>query len=118
MGEVSRRGGADESRKEELGIWNTDEEENSGKDSTCGGKVRQLNMFHLSDLFRHQHVSLTLSLLPPGPDRSWSERCWFQLESVGPDMLRPTAGYELIWLDRPTWVRWWSCAPGDQVYVL
>lgn len=36
VGEVRRRGGADGSRKEELGIWKTEEEENSGKDSTCG----------------------------------------------------------------------------------
>lgn len=55
---------------------------------------------------------LTLSLLPPGLDRSWSECCWCQLEPVGPDMLRPTPGYAPIWLDKPTWVRWWSCAPG------
>lgn len=36
VGEVRRRGGADGSRNEELGIWKTEEEENSGKDSTCG----------------------------------------------------------------------------------
>lgn len=34
VGEVKRRGGADGSRNEELGIWKTDEEENSGNDST------------------------------------------------------------------------------------
>lgn len=34
VGEVRRRGGADGSRNEELGIWKTEEEENSGNDST------------------------------------------------------------------------------------
>lgn len=71
VGEVRRRGGADGSRNEELGIWKTEEEENSGNDNT-------------------------LSLLVPGLERSWSECCWFQLEPVGPDMLRPTPGYAPI----------------------
>jgi hypothetical protein len=71
VGEVSSRGGAEGSRSEELGIWNTDEEENSGNDST-------------------------LSLLAPGLDRSCSECCWFQLQPVGPETLRPTPGYALI----------------------
>ena len=35
VGEVRRRGGADGSRNEELGIWKTEEEENSGNDKTC-----------------------------------------------------------------------------------
>lgn len=43
-----------------------------------------------------QSITLTLSLLAPGLDRSWSECCWFQLELVGPDMLRPTPGYAPI----------------------
>lgn len=38
VGEVKRRGGADGSRNEELGIWKTEEEENSGNDSTCREK--------------------------------------------------------------------------------
>ena len=42
--------------------------------------------------FTMPHSRLTLSLLAPGLDRSWSECCWFQLEPVGPDMLRPTPG--------------------------
>lgn len=41
VGEVRRRGGADESRNEELGIWKTEEEENSGNDSTCGDKEEE-----------------------------------------------------------------------------
>lgn len=36
--------------------------------------------------------TLTLSLLALGGFRSWSRCCWFQLEPVGPDMLRPTTG--------------------------
>ena len=39
VGEVRRSGGADGSRNEELGIWKTEEEENSGNDSTCGEKM-------------------------------------------------------------------------------
>lgn len=35
VGEVSSRGGAEGSCKEELGIWKTEEDENSGKDRTC-----------------------------------------------------------------------------------
>ena len=46
--------------------------------------------------FASPHSKLTLSLLAPGLDRSWSECCWFQLEPVGPDMLRPTPGYAPI----------------------
>lgn len=26
-------------------------------------------------------------------------------------MLRPTAGYAPIWLDKPTWASWWKWAP-------
>lgn len=36
VGEVRRRGGAEGSRNEELGIWKTEDEENSGNDSTYG----------------------------------------------------------------------------------
>lgn len=38
VGEVRRRGGAEGSRNEELGIWKTEDDENSGNDSTCGEK--------------------------------------------------------------------------------
>lgn len=38
VGEVSSRGGAEGSCKEELGIWKTEEEENSGNDRTCREK--------------------------------------------------------------------------------
>lgn len=34
VGDVKRRGGAEESRNDELGIWKTDEDENSGNDKT------------------------------------------------------------------------------------
>lgn len=34
VGEVRSSGGAEGSRNEELGIWNTEEEENSGNDRT------------------------------------------------------------------------------------
>lgn len=47
VGEVRRRGGADGSRNEELGIWKTEEEENSGNDSTCrekGERVRRVKL--------------------------------------------------------------------------
>lgn len=81
VGGARCRGGAEGSRNEELGIWNTEEDVNSGNDST---------------------LSL---LLAPGLERSWSECGWFQLDPVGPDTLRPTPGYALIRLDKPTWVR-------------
>lgn len=42
VGEVRRRGGADGSRNEELGIWKTEEEENSGNDSTCREKEERV----------------------------------------------------------------------------
>lgn len=77
------------------------------------GETFQLHLC-TTKLFSLLISPLTLSLLAPGLERSWSECCWFQLEPVGPDMLRPTPGYAPIWLDRPTWVRWWSCAPGGQ----
>lgn len=40
VGDVRRRGGAEGSRNEELGIWKT-EEENSGNDSTCRKEGRK-----------------------------------------------------------------------------
>lgn len=45
VGEVRRRGGADGSRNEELGIWKTEEEENSGKDITCEKKGERVRHF-------------------------------------------------------------------------
>ena len=41
VGEVRRRGGAEGSRNEELGIWKTEDEENSGNDSTCREKGKK-----------------------------------------------------------------------------
>ncbi len=47
VGEVSRRGGADGSRNEELGIWKTEEEENSGNESTCREKREKVRRVRL-----------------------------------------------------------------------
>lgn len=38
VGLVRSRGGAEGSRNDELGIWKTEDEENSGNDSTCREK--------------------------------------------------------------------------------
>lgn len=54
VGEVRRRGGADGSRNEELGIWKTEEEENSGKDSTFGERRKRIKRVRPESKSRYQ----------------------------------------------------------------
>lgn len=101
VAEVSRRGGAEGSRRAGPDIWNSGELEKSWKERTCSGEEQEEKEERQGQSTGHQATrgqrrapehTLTLSLLAPGRDRSWSECRWFQPEPVGPDRLRPTTG--------------------------